>query len=186
MSHSDGNGATMSTEGFDSGEAETPCGIAVEVNDAQRSLQVNRETIAAIVRGALAAEGVCSAAISVVVVDDATIRELNRRHLGHDWPTDVISFVLSDGGDAVVQGELIVSTEMAVSTAEEAGVRASDELALYLVHGVLHLCGYDDVDAAGRDMMRRREGEILTSLGLPNTFPLVAVAAGPGGREGTR
>jgi probable rRNA maturation factor len=142
------------------------------------------------VRGALAAEGVTSGWISVAVVDDATIRAINRRHLGHDWPTDVISFPLSDPGDDELCGELVVSAEMAAATASEAGVNAWYELALYVVHGLLHLCGHDDSAAEVRDAMRQREAEILALLGLPNTFPAAfsagLIEAGPGAEGGER
>ncbi len=97
---------------------------------------------------------------------------LNRRHLDHDWPTDVISFVLSDPDDLALSAELVVSVEMAVATARQAEVPPWDELALYLVHGSLHLCGHDDQDAVDREVMRRREGEILEQFGLVNTFSL--------------
>ena len=84
--------------------------------------------------------------ISIALVDDATIHAVNRRHLAHDWPTDVISFRLSEVDDDELAGELVVSAEMAATTARQAGVGAWDELALYVVHGLLHLCGYDDHD----------------------------------------
>jgi probable rRNA maturation factor len=152
--------------------------IAVEVSDAQPHLRVEPAWLAGLARGVLEREGVARATISVALVDDATIHELNRRHLGHDWPTDVISFVLSEPGE-VLAGELVISAEMAAATAREAGVDPAAELALYLVHGLLHLCGYDDRDAAAAEAMRRKEEEALAAAGLPNTFAK-AGAAGPG------
>jgi probable rRNA maturation factor len=156
---------------------EDPDGLAVEVSDTQSHLKIDPGALARLVRSALSAQGVARASISLAVVDDATIRAVNRRHLGHDWPTDVISFGLSEPGDPWLSGELVVSAETAVATARRAGVGAWDELALYVVHGLLHLCGYDDVSDDDRDAMRRREGELLTVAGLTNTFPAV------GGRE---
>jgi probable rRNA maturation factor len=173
--------------GADDGEDPDGAGIAVEVSDTQSHLKVDHEAVARLVRGALRAEGVARASVSVALVDDAAIHEINRRHLGHDWPTDVISFPLSDPGDPALAGELVVSAETAASTARQAGVSARDELALYLVHGLLHLCGHDDSTAGDRDAMRRREGEILAHLGLTNTFPAAAPAgAEDGGRERAR
>jgi probable rRNA maturation factor len=155
-------------------------GIAVEVSDTQSHLKVNPEALARLVRGALRAEGVRRASVSVAVVDDVTIREVNRRHLDHDWPTDVISFGLSDPGDPELSGALIVSAEMASTTAGRSGAPAWDELALYVVHGLLHLCGHDDATDAGRAAMRRREGEVLAALGLSNTFAAAATWSGSG------
>ena len=122
------------------------------------------------------ARGSTRASISIALVDDATIQRVNRRHLGHDWPTDVISFPLSEPGRPDLAGELVVSAEMAAATARRGGVDPWAELALYVVHGLLHLCGYDDRAAADVDAMRRRESEILAREGLTNTFPLVGLA----------
>lgn len=162
-----------------------PPAIEVEINDGQRSLAVDHAALAGLVRRTLAAQGVESASISVALVDDATIHEVNRRHLAHDWPTDVISFVLSDPDDDALSGELVVSAEMAVATAREANADPFAELALYVVHGLLHLCGLDDQAEADAAAMRRREAEILASEGLVNTFPLVGPIA-DAGREGVR
>ena len=79
-------------------------------------------------------------------MDDATIHAINRRHLAHDWPTDVISFVLSEPDDPALAAELVVSAEMAVVDRPGAwGPTRRSELALYVVHGLLHLCGLDDL-----------------------------------------
>lgn len=162
------------------GEADPYGAIDVEVSDTQSYFSPAPGFVEAVTRAALSAQGVTRASISVAVIDDASIREINRRHLGHDWPTDVVSFPLSDPGDPELSGELVVSAEMAVNSAREAGVPAGDELALYLVHGLLHLCGYDDSDDESRARMRRREDEVLTSLGLSNTFEAVSGAGATG------
>ena len=133
----------------------------------------------------LAGEGVHRATISVALVDDAAIHALNRRFLDHDWPTDVITFPLSEGDEPVLAGELVVSAETAAATARAAGVAPWHELALYLVHGLLHLLGYDDSADDDRHAMRRREDEVLSRLGLTNTFPASAVTEG-GARERAR
>jgi probable rRNA maturation factor len=86
----------------------------------------------------------------------------------------VISFVLADPTEAALAGELVVSAEMAAETARAGGFDARAELALYLVHGLLHLCGYDDQTPAEAATMRRREAEVLAKEGLTNTFPLAA------------
>ena len=115
-------------------------------------------------RVVLAAEGHSRASISIAVVDNATIHTINQAHLGHDWPTDVITFPLADPDESVLTGELVVSAEMACTTARELGVKPSDELALYVVHGLLHLCGFDDHDDSERRRMRQREHELLAQV----------------------
>ena len=157
--------------------------LEVEISDTQGHLRVDPSAVARLARDVLAAEGIGRASISIALVDDATIREMNRRHLAHDWPTDVISFRLSEPDDPDLAGALIVSAEMAASTAREAGVDPWAELALYVVHGLLHLCGYDDTNAEEVERIRRREGAILAREGLTNTFPMVRPA---GAVEGER
>jgi probable rRNA maturation factor len=156
--------------------------IEVEISDTQDHLRVDREELAGLVRHVLVQEGHAHGSISIALVDQATIHALNRTHLGHDWPTDVLSFPLSNGDDRVLTGELVVSAEMALTTATEIGVEPSHELALYIVHGLLHLCGYDDAREPEAGRMRRREDEILADLGIPNPFNLVGPA--PAQRRG--
>jgi probable rRNA maturation factor len=151
-----------------------PAPVEVEVSDTQGHLAVDPEAVKALVRRVLEWEDLrVPATISVALVDDRTIHAVNRRHLGHDCPTDVISFLLTDPDEPVLAGELVVSAERAATVARRAGVDPWAELALYVVHGLLHLCGYDDLAAPDVDAMRRREGEILAREGLTNTFPLV-------------
>lgn len=142
----------------------------IDLNDTQDRLRVDPTAVIRLVRDVLEIEGVDQAEISLLLVDNPTIHEINRVELGHDWPTDVITFPLSDPRDEVLAGELVVSAEMARETAEEHGQEPWAELALYIVHGLLHLRGYDDHDAEDIEAMRRREGEVLALLGLENPF----------------
>ena len=102
--------------------------------------------------------------LSVVFVDDATLAELHARHLGDPTPTDVLSFDLGSGGGGP-EGELYVSVERAREVAGRRGQPVARELLLYVVHGVLHLCGHDDHDEEGRRRMRAAEARVLRSLG---------------------
>ncbi len=119
-----------------------------------------REVVTQVLRG----EQVDQAEISVAIVDDAEIHELNRRFLDHDYPTDVLSFVLENA--TALEGEIIVSADTAQARAVEEGWSALEELTLYVVHGALHLVGYDDKSSSARVLMRQREGFHLTRLGL--------------------
>jgi probable rRNA maturation factor len=135
--------------------------IAVEISDTQSHVRIDRAAVARLVRRVLEAGGVDRASISLALVDDATIHAVNRTHLDHDWPTDVITFALSDPGEAVLAGDLIVSAETAAREAAARGRSGADELELYVAHGLLHLCGYDDRTEADARAMRRREAEVL-------------------------
>jgi probable rRNA maturation factor len=144
--------------------------IEVEINDTQGHMRVDRAALIDLSRFVLSREGRLCASVSIALVDNATIRLINRTHLGHDWPTDVISFPLSAPEDPVLAGELVVSAEIAGTSAREFGVEPWNELALYVVHGLLHLCGYDDSSEPDAWMMRRQEQEFLTGAGLGGPF----------------
>ena len=130
---------------------------------------VRQRSLTALARRVLAAEGVLSGAeLSVVVTDDETVRKLNRRFLGVDAPTDVLSFGLAaeDGfvtppGSARQLGEIVISYPTAARQAEEADLPPNEELAHLLVHGILHLLGYDHESRADARRMRAREEALL-------------------------
>ena len=100
------------------------------------------------VRAALEARGVERAEISLALVDDEAIRELNRTHLGHDRPTDVIAFALWSAGDPVVVGDIYVGLDQAGRQAAEEGVGLTEELLRLAIHGTLHVTGMDHPEAA--------------------------------------
>jgi probable rRNA maturation factor len=135
--------------------------IDVQISDTQTRLPVDRAALAALVKRVLHSERRTRAEISIALVDNATIHVLNRMHLDHDWPTDVITFPLSEPNDPVLSGELVVSAEMARDVATESDHDPAIELALYVAHGLLHLCGYDHQTEPDTRLMRAREEDIL-------------------------
>jgi probable rRNA maturation factor len=146
--------------------------IAVQVARPFRSA-LRTAWVRRIARGVLTAEDVAPTELGVVVSDDATVRELNRRYLGVDEPTDVLSFNLGEEGgepfalppgEAAPLGEVIISFPTAHRKAEEQGHSVQAEVAHLLVHGVLHLLGYDHLEAEDERTMRQREEEILADL----------------------
>lgn len=118
-----------------------------------------------VVRAAASAGRRGSASWSIVFVSDRELARMHGRWLDDASPTDVITFDLGDelAGPA---GELYVSVERARKVAAANGGSAARELALYLVHGVLHLCGHDDHRPRERLRMRRAERRVLASLGF--------------------
>lgn len=119
---------------------------------------------------ALAAEN----EVSVVLVDDGAIHELNRNYRGKDCATDVLSFALNEGEEPEVidgpgetlLGDIIISLPTAARQAEEYNHSLERELAFLTVHGMLHLLGYDHMDEAERQEMRGEEEHILGLLGI--------------------
>ena len=151
-----------------------PSPLAVEISDRQKMLRVAVEPLKRLMRRALAAEGVVQAEISILLVDDRRMAKLHKQWLGIPGPTDVITFDLSESGaagprqaPAGLQGDIVVSAETARRTARQLGWTPRQELILYLLHGLLHLTGYDDILPADRRAMRAREKSLLQQLGLP-------------------
>jgi probable rRNA maturation factor len=117
------------------------------------------------------------AEVSIALVDDCYIRELNRQYRQKDCPTDVLSFaMLEDTGEAppvlgqeedeAVLGDVVISMETAERQALEFGHPFPREVAYLAAHGVLHLLGYDHETDTDRELMRSREEEVLTLLNL--------------------
>ena len=114
------------------------------------------------------------AQISVALVDDRHITRLNETHLNRQGPTDVLAYDLRDPGDddsrpspnTKIEGEIVVSLDTAAREAEKRGHNVEMELALYLVHGTLHLLGHDDQTEEDAARMHALEDEILVSLKL--------------------
>ncbi|MBL8860794.1 MAG: rRNA maturation RNase YbeY [Planctomycetes bacterium] len=104
--------------------------------------------------------------LSVALVPDRALARLHAEWLGDPAPTDVLSFDLSDGSSSA--GEIVASHECARRTARARGVDPRRELALYVVHGVLHLCGHDDHAPRQRAAMRAAERRVLATLGWPD------------------
>lgn len=97
--------------------------------------------------------------LSIAFVDKEYIAQLHDQFMGDPSPTDVITFPPDPDQD--LAGEIIVCPQVAKEYAREQGLEFSDELALYLIHGYLHLCGFDDIEDSDRVLMRRAEQQAL-------------------------
>jgi probable rRNA maturation factor len=108
--------------------------------------------------------GVTPAEIGVLVCDDATIRSLNRHYRGHDTATDVLAFPsgTTQPEGPLYLGDVAISLETAARQAHTAGIMLERELQRLLLHGVLHLCGYDHETDAGE--MRSLEARLRREL----------------------
>ena len=110
----------------------------------------------------------CDVELSMAVIGDERMREVNRTCLEHDFATDVLSFPMAS--EPVLVGEVLISADTARREAARRGHPAYHELLLYAVHGVMHLLGYDDHGTAERRRMRRAERAALIALGIPPVF----------------
>lgn len=107
-----------------------------------------------------------SGKLSIAVLSDPEIREINNRYLGHDYETDCISFNLADEED-VFEGEVIISADTARRVASQIGWDPKYEACLYIIHGVLHILGYDDDTQEAKSEMRALERHYLQKLEIP-------------------
>ena len=137
----------------------------VEVHAVGVRVPIARRQVADIARTVLRAEKVRSGRLSIAFVDDEQIARLNRQHLGHRGPTDVISFKLADASEGLV-GDIYIAPGVARRNAAEQGIRVRDEVRRLVVHGVLHVVGYDHPDGAGRynSPMWTRQEQLLNKL----------------------
>lgn len=119
----------------------------------------------------LRAHDIGEAEISIAVVGDDQIHEINRQYLDHDYETDVITFDFGKHPETdALMGEIVVSAETAARMASEVNTPPATELILYAVHGSLHLAGFDDHEEGDRQAMRAAEKQMMNQLGYPYTF----------------
>ena len=126
---------------------------------------IGAEWFAGAIRSVLDGERREASEISCAVVSDEEIHGLNRRFLHHDYPTDIITFPLEDDP---LEAELVISADTARRQAREYHVSFREECARLAIHGVLHLCGYDDVTEEQRAVMKEREEHYLRRYANPD------------------
>jgi probable rRNA maturation factor len=148
---------------------------AVEINilvDGALAGAVDRGWLESVARKVLAAENVgAKSEVGLVISTNERVQELNRDYRGRDEPTDVLAFSARDDAnsppfisppDGVLHlGEVIISYSQALAQAEEQGHPLKKELSILLIHGLLHLLGYDHEKADARRKMQTREKELL-------------------------
>jgi len=146
--------------------------ITVEVNQHFAGAPADPSKLRMLARAICKRLGVSRAVVSVGVVDDAEMRRLNAKFLHRRGNTDCLSFDLSDetGPDGPRVFDLIVNGELAVREAARREHAAEAELALYVVHGLLHQLGFDDATAEQAARMHRMEDEILQNSGYGSVY----------------
>jgi probable rRNA maturation factor len=102
--------------------------------------------------------------VDLAVVDSSLSSQVNRDYLRHAGATDVISFDLSDAGSTGISAQLVICGDVAAAEARSRGIAPQRELMLYVVHGLLHLMGYEDTTIRGAARMRARQEELLDAF----------------------
>lgn len=140
----------------------------VEVHHAHPARRLDESRVRAVVVAVCAGEGVVPESVGIILADHATVHDLNREWLGHDYETDVVSFGLDETALArrALDGEVYVDLDTAAERAPEFGVTPEHEALRYVAHGLLHLAGHDDATDDERAAMRALEDRYLRDAGL--------------------
>lgn len=132
--------------------------IRLKISHISRCRFLNAKKLEKVVVSILRKSGVRSGELSVIFAVDSEIKALNKKYRGKDRPTDVLSFPLGEKG---ILGDIVISVERARAQAEAFGTSFKSEVELYIIHGALHLLGYDDETPAAAKAMRKKEKELL-------------------------
>jgi len=134
--------------------------MSVEVINRQRRFAVDKDRIGALAREVLRQVGREAPDVSIIFVNDKRIRQLNRDYRKKDKPTDVLSFSYESSDSRETGnylGDVIISTETASRYASELGLSFKQEIEILIIHGLLHLCGYDhETDQGEMQRLERR------------------------------
>lgn len=161
---------TASTETLSTGGVSKKSSLRVDVALDHEPFPVDVGRLREAVRRIADDHEISRGTVSVAIVTDEVIHDVNRRFLNHDEPTDVISFVL-ESRPGRLDGELVIGADVAVRSAAELKVAPGDELLLYVIHGMLHLVGYDDLSPEPRRLMRAKERDYLRAYGVELPAP---------------
>ena len=144
--------------------------MKIEIENRQTKQKIRKIPLRKVARKILSASACPDAQLSILIVDDAQIQEVNRDYLGKDHPTNVISFAMQEGEGGGVQpdllGDVVISAETAARDADEAQTTFESELYFLLLHGILHLLGYDHERGtpAEAKRMETREQEVFSLI----------------------
>lgn len=151
--------------------------MAVLVSNTQKKVRVSAGSLRNAASSVLEYMGCTNAELSVLITGDRKMRALNRQYRGKDSTTDVLSFPAIEGGDALkaafsrkdgppaALGDIVISASRALKQSEEIGQPLDDELMFLLVHGILHLLGYDhETSPTEKRAMEKKQKELVGFL----------------------
>lgn len=145
--------------------------MEISIANRQRRIGIRYSCVVLIASSVLERESACFDEISIVLLGDRAMQRLNRVFTGRDESTDTLAFELAPSVikhkrvSGIRVGEVIVCADRAISQSKRYRVSLEKEVARLLIHGLLHLCGFEDGTKTGRARMHRRENLHITSLG---------------------
>lgn len=144
--------------------------MKIQIENQQKRVKINRKKIRSAVTALLNLENCKNKEISITFVDDPMIQVINSQYLGKDKPTNVISFSLQEGECGGINpdllGDIIISVETAGRDSVKGGLTFDEEIIFLIIHGFLHLTGYEHVNTSVANVrkMRRREKELFKEI----------------------
>ncbi len=149
----------------------------IDIRSPQRKYKVDQDLIRANSKAILSLCGLRDTDLSILIVNNRRIKELNKRYRGINRPTDVLAFPMNERGSGVqprLLGDIVISMEKTYSQARERGHSPECEFLILLTHGILHLIGYDhEISPLEERRMKKRENLMLTRLTQENTEGLI-------------
>ncbi len=137
--------------------------MSLELHNTTRK-EIPRKKLQAVIERVIEAEGHAIGSVVAVFCGDRLIHRINREFLGHDYPTDTITFRYSSGTD--IDGEFYISLDVIAKNARRFGTGFENELFRVTIHSALHLTGYDDSDDGSRAVMKEKEDAYLSRLAI--------------------
>lgn len=136
----------------------------INIENIYPDLKANKKKIKHIAQTVLFKEGISTAEINIILVDDKYIIRLNHEFLNKEQTTDVISFNLTDNNDRQLAGEVYANVEQIIRQADDFHVPFNEELSRIVIHGLLHLIGFDDQTGEDKKNMIEKEEHYLEIL----------------------
>ena len=144
--------------------------MKIELINQQKIKRVNLKQLQKYLKKILIFLNISSKELSILLCDNVCIRKLNKKYFKKFSVTDVIAFPLTDDLGPNYLGEVVVSVEEAVNVAKKLKLKWQDELRLYLIHGILHLLGYDDCTKVSKLNMENKQENILKNISKGKSF----------------
>jgi len=144
--------------------------MAISIRNSQKKVKLELRLIRQTLKKLLRLVDCRDKELSLLVVDDAVIQEINARYLGRNYPTNVISFAFAEGEfsgiNPQILGDIVISAETALRDADSGNLPLSDEMDFLIIHGLLHLLGYNHETDNGeeRERMQKKEQELFFLL----------------------
>lgn len=144
--------------------------MPIVIENRQKQIRIDRRSVRRTMSTIMKYLNCGDKAVSLLFVDDKEIREINRRYLSRNYPTNVISFSLTEGEfgniNPNILGDIVISAETALRDAEKSDITLNDELAFLMIHGILHLLDYNHENASQvkTQTMKKKERELFFML----------------------